>query len=430
MRAHGVAAVIWLLIGLAGCTAGNGEDESPATGANRTACESLASPDKSSNKALAGFARVNADGVPTTTGGAGGTVHSISSFDALVGVLDNGDNDAPKIIEISGIVSGSGMISVGSNTTILGVGNEPTISGFGFNMSNEQNIIIANLYLTNGGNNALRLSDGTHHVWVHHNDFSFYKDNAIEIREGASYATIDWNRFHNQNKVVLTGHSDHNAGQDVGRLKVTLHHNWFDATTQRHPLVRFGEVHVFNNFYDDVDLYGVGSTLEADVLVQANFFGSVPKPISRGPTVMGTLDEGDVVECDNVYVDSGNPEVRGSAFDPAAFYSYTLNDAEDVPDIVVAGAGPRFIAPSDDPLPIDDPRPVVDPPPVDEPPPVDDPPMDDPPPVDEPPPVDDPDPPPVDEPPPVDDPPPTDDPPQDNPPGGPGPGGPRDKKDD
>jgi pectate lyase len=393
MRAHGVAAVIWLLIGCVGCTAGNGEEESPSAGANRTACESLASPDKGTSKGLVGFARVNADGVPSTTGGAGGAVHSINSFDALVSVLDNGDNDAPKIIEIFGIVSGSGMISVGSNTTVLGVGPEPTISGFGFSASNEQNIIIANLNFTNGDDSALRLTDGTHHVWVHHNDFSFYDDDAIEIRQGASYVTIAWNHFHNQNKVVLTGHSDHNAGQDVGRLKVTYHHNWFDATTQRHPLVRFGEAHVFNNFYDDVDLYGVGSTLEADVLAQANFFGGVPKPISRGPSVMGNLDEGDVVECDNIYVDSGSAEVRGSAFDPAAFYSYTLNDAEDVPDIVVAGAGPRFIAPS-----IDEP-PVVDPPPVDEPPPVEPPPVEEPPPIDEPPLDQPPDEPPVEEPP-------------------------------
>jgi hypothetical protein len=100
-----------------------------------------------------------------------------------------------------------------------------------------------------------------------------------------------------------------------------------------------------------------------------------------------------VVECDNIYVDSGSAEVRGSAFDPAAFYSYTLNDAEDVPDIVVAGAGPRFIAPS-----IDEP-PVVDPPPVDEPPPVEPPPVEEPPPIDEPPLDQPPDEPPVEEPP-------------------------------
>jgi hypothetical protein len=73
-------------------------------------------------------------------------------------------------------------------------------------------------------------------------------------------------------------------------------------------------------------------------------------------TVTLTLDEGDLVECDNIYIGSGDPETRGAAFDPADYYSYALDDARDVPRLVKVGAGPRFIAPSvadEDDLPID-----------------------------------------------------------------------------
>jgi pectate lyase len=353
-----VTAALVLL--LTGCTSGGGAEaeESPSVSANRAACNALGRADGRSS-GLIGFAGIAADGQATTTGGKGGAVHLISSYADLVMLLDDGNNSAPKIIEILGTLSPPGgddiILNVGSNTTLAGVGAEPTIQGFGFRMAGVQNITVTNLDFS-GGDNALRITQGSHHVWVHHNAFRSYEDNAVEVREGASYITIAWNHFQNQNRVLLAGHSDDNGGQDVGRLKLTVHHNWFDATTQRHPLVRFGEAHVFNNYFDDLDIYGVGSTLEAEVLVQANYFRGAPVSTSRGPTVTLTLDEGDLVECDNIYIGSGDPETRGAAFDPADYYSYALDDARDVPRLVKVGAGPRFIAPSvadEDDLPID-----------------------------------------------------------------------------
>jgi pectate lyase len=322
-----------------------------------------------------------------TTGGAGGDVYSAHSYAELAGLLDNGRNDAPKIIEISGTLVGTGTLMVGSNTTLIGVGDEPAIQGFGFRLSGARNVIIAHLDFSGGSGNALGITEGSHHVWVHHNAFSLYKDDTVEIREGASYVTVAWNHFRNQNRVLLAGHSDDNGGQDTGRLKITFHHNWLDGTAQRQPLVRFGQAHVFNNFYDNVDFYGAASSMEADLLVQANYFRNVKLPTSRGPVATGTLDEGDVVECANVYADSGDPETRGAAFDPADFYSYPLDDAEDVPDIVMAGAGPHPAARSDDDPVVPDPAPPPDVEPAPEPPPVDEPPPEQPPPpLNEPPP--------------------------------------------
>lgn len=48
---------------------------------------------------------------------------------------------------------------------------------------------------------------------------------------------------------MLLGHSDDNAEQDTGHLRVTYHHNFFDGSDTRHPRVRFGNpVHVFNAY--------------------------------------------------------------------------------------------------------------------------------------------------------------------------------------
>jgi pectate lyase len=96
-----------------------------------------------------------------------------------------------------------------------------------------------------------------------------------------------WNRVFNHDKSMLLGHSDDNASQDVGHLRVTYHHNWFDGSGTRHPRVRFGNpVHVFNNFYTGNE-YGVASTMNAGVLVEGNYFEDV-----EDPTLVGFADSG------------------------------------------------------------------------------------------------------------------------------------------
>ena len=88
---------------------------------------------------------------------------------------------------------------------------------------------------------------------------------------------------------MLLGHDDDNGSQDIGHLRVTYHHNWFDATTQRHPRVRFGNpVHVYNNYYGSNGGYGVASTEGAGVLVEGNYFENVDDPYHLGEGNNGT----------------------------------------------------------------------------------------------------------------------------------------------
>jgi pectate lyase len=141
--------------------------------------------------------------------------------------------------------------------------------------------------------------------------------------------------FRGHVKTMLIGHSD-SATSDTGFLKVTVHHNWFDGTASRHPRVRFGLVHVFNNCYTSNAQYGVASTMEADVLVEGNYFSGVAFPALVGFAESGP---GDLVERHNLYVSSGAPQTRGGAFEASQYYGYQLDPASQVPNIVTSQAG-------------------------------------------------------------------------------------------
>jgi pectate lyase len=86
---------------------------------------------------------------------------------------------------------------------------------------------------------------------------------------------VSYNRFINHDKVMLIGSSD-SATADRGKLRVTLHHNLFEDCGQRAPRVRFGQVHVFNNYYriKDTPNYGYswGVGRESAIYAENNFF--------------------------------------------------------------------------------------------------------------------------------------------------------------
>jgi pectate lyase len=208
-------------------------------------------------------------------------------------------------------------IRVGSNTTIVGVGEKSMVRGAWFDIrgtagviDSRTNIIIRNLTFQDtydcfpqwaptdgalGSWNALydavSLRDTTH-VWIDHNIFEdrstvdalqpnhfgvLYQihDGLLDITNASDFVTVSWNRFRNHDKVMLIGSSD-TATADRGRLRVTLHHNVFDSVNQRSPRVRFGQVHVHNNFYDVRKSpnyqYSWGIGIESAIYAEENVF--------------------------------------------------------------------------------------------------------------------------------------------------------------
>jgi pectate lyase len=225
------------------------------------------------------------------------------------------------------------MLRVASNKSVLG-NSGATIVGCGFNISEASNVIVRNLTFRDWGDDAINVQYSTR-VWIDHNTFSNGNDGAVDIKRSSDFATVSWNRFFNHDKTMLLGHSDDNAGEDVGHLRVTYHHNWFDGTNQRHPRVRFGNpVHVYNNYYGGVSSYGVASTEGAGVLVEGNYFENTDDPYHLGE---GDSGPGTLVARNNFFVNSGSGQAGGSV--ASIPYSYNLDTASNVKSIVTGGAG-------------------------------------------------------------------------------------------
>ena len=277
-----------------------------------------------------GFASLNGG----TTGGSASTVVTVTSASALKSALSSSTS---QTVRVSGLITISGMYNVASNKTVVGVGSSSGITGGGLNLSGVRNVIIRNLVFRNASDDSINVQSGTTNVWIDHNDLAEGSDGLIDIKRGSDFVTVSWNRLHDHDKSMLLGHSDDNGSQDIGRLRVTYVHNWFDGTTQRHPRVRFGNpVHVLNNYYSNIGSYGVASTENAGVFVERNYFENVSKPTV---TQTGDSAAGNLKVLNNHKVNSGTEQVRNGASVAAIPYSYTAEAGDRVKATVTAGAG-------------------------------------------------------------------------------------------
>ncbi|MCD0445249.1 hypothetical protein LO763_16665 [Glycomyces sp. A-F 0318] len=255
-------------------------------------------------------------------------VSSASEFLSAIG-------EGGLIVRLTGSISISGMNDVASDTTIVGASGA-RITGGGLDVSEQSNVIITNLTFDDWDDDAINVQESSTNIWIHHNTFGVGNDGCVDVKRGSDYITVAWNRFDGHDKNMLLGHSDDNGSQDEGHLRVTYHHNFFNGTNQRNPRVRFGEqVHVFNNYYKDVGSYGIATTEDAGVIVEANYFENVEEPTHIGE---GSSSDGRLVEFDNVLDNSGEILTNGSVNTDLP-YGYSADPADQIPGIVGSGAG-------------------------------------------------------------------------------------------
>ena len=284
------------------------------------------------------------------TGGEAGTtvvVDNAVDFKELVETVD-----VPYVVRISDSIdlgSVGGAVSINSNKTIAGMDPNATITGqLGFK-KDSSNIIIERLNITNPGiygeGDGISLKEDINDVFITKCTLYDCKDGCLDITRKSDRITVSWCKFYftapnsDQSRVSLIGSSD-NATDDLGRLHITFHHNFFSTLCwQRIPSVRYGRAHIYNNYYNcPGNLYCIRSRVQAECLIENNYFDSVNDPYYiyfRDPGEIA----GKIRASGNFFynctrrIDDGDDDV----FVPP--YSYTLDNVLDVPAVVRLGAG-------------------------------------------------------------------------------------------
>lgn len=286
-------------------------------------------------------------------------------------------------------VKGKGAHSV-MNMTFEGVGDDATVYGFGFLLRNTKSVEFRNFAIMHCLDDAMSLDTNNSHVWIHNMDLFYGKkgsaadqakgDGTVDIKGDSKYVTVAYNRFWDNGKASMCG-----MKSETGENWITYHHNWFDHSDSRMARVRTMSVHMYNNYYQHCDVYGIGATSGSSIFMESNYFDAVKRPIMS--SLQGTDAKGDgtfssekgglIKAYGNVFANKpdnfsyityaenntsfdayevSDPSeqvpasvktlVGGTSYnnfdtDPSLMYAYAADKAEDVPSIVEGfyGAG-------------------------------------------------------------------------------------------
>ncbi len=182
------------------------------------------------------------------------------------------------VFDVSGTISLSSPIQVASNTTIDGRGADVLIRNHGLYMIEKQNVIISHVSITRAGDDGIQIRrPSTQDIWVNHVTINDVNDGYVDVTQGASNVTVSWSRFDpspskDREKVMLIGADEPKYPEHL--TNVTLHHNYFNDTQQRNPLIRAGYVHSYNNYITEWGIFGVGVGSGGRLLSERNIYDS------------------------------------------------------------------------------------------------------------------------------------------------------------
>lgn len=170
------------------------------------------------------------------------------------------------------------------NMTFEGVGDDATIYGFGFLVRSAKSVEFRNFAIMRCLDDAMSLDTENSNIWIHHLDLFYGRkgsaadqakgDGTVDIKGNSKYVTVAYNHFWDNGKSSMCG-----MKSETGENWITYHHNWFDHSDSRHARVRTMTVHMYNNYYQHCDVYGVGATMGSNIFMESNYFDAVKRPI-------------------------------------------------------------------------------------------------------------------------------------------------------
>ena len=331
-----------------------------------------------------------------------GKSETITGLQSIIDAYSKGKDKTPIAFRIIGKVNLSDLDHISSsaeglqikgammNMTFEGVGDDATVYGFGFLLREAESVEFRNFAIMRCLDDAMSLDTNNSHVWIHNMDLFYGKkggaadqakgDGTVDIKGDSKYVTVAYNRFWDNGKASMCG-----MKSETGPNYITYHHNWFDHSDSRMARVRTMSVHMYNNYYQHCDVYGIGATSGSSIFMESNYFDAVKRPIMS--SLQGTDAKGDgtfsgekgglIKAYGNVFTNKpdnfsyipyaenntsfdayevSDPSeqvpasvktlVGGTSYnnfdtDPSLMYAYAADKAEDVPSIVEGfyGAG-------------------------------------------------------------------------------------------
>ena len=241
-----------------------------------------------------------------------GKPETITGLQAIIDAYQKGEDTTPIAFRIIGKVSLSDLDGISSseeglqikgkgahsvmNMTVEGVGDDATVYGFGFLLRNTKSVEFRNFAIMRCLDDAMSLDTDNSHVWIHNMDLFYGKkggaadqakgDGTVDIKGDSQYITVAYNRFWDNGKASMCG-----MKSESGPNYITYHHNWFDHSDSRMARIRTMSVHMYNNYYQHNDVYGIGATMGSSVFMESNYFDATKRPIMS--SLQGTDAKGD-----------------------------------------------------------------------------------------------------------------------------------------
>lgn len=236
-----------------------------------------------------------------------GKSETITGLQSIIDAYSKGKDKTPIAFRIIGKVNLSDLDHISSsaeglqikgatmNMTFEGVGDDATVYGFGFLLREAESVEFRNFAIMRCLDDAMSLDTNNSHVWIHNMDLFYGKkggaadqakgDGTVDIKGDSKYVTVAYNRFWDNGKASMCG-----MKSETGENWITYHHNWFDHSDSRMARVRTMSVHMYNNYYQHCDVYGIGATSGSSVFMESNYFDATKRPIMsslQGTDAMG-----------------------------------------------------------------------------------------------------------------------------------------------
>lgn len=225
---------------------------------------------------------------------------TVTGLQAIIDAYQKGYDTTPIAFRIIGKVSLADLDGISSsaeglqikgktgystmNMTFEGVGDDATIYGFGFLVRSAKSVEFRNFAIMRCLDDAMSLDTENSNIWIHHLDLFYGRkgsaadqakgDGTVDIKGNSKYVTVAYNHFWDNGKSSMCG-----MKSETGENWITYHHNWFDHSDSRHARVRTMTVHMYNNYYQHCDVYGVGATMGSNIFMESNYFDAVKRPI-------------------------------------------------------------------------------------------------------------------------------------------------------